>query len=71
MKTSQESFFSEVDESIKGKTEGSITFEKTFDGMTIHDQGQTGLCWDYAAASSIRKSLLIKIGKQKLFALKV
>ena len=33
--------------------------------MTIHDQGKTGLCWDYAAASSIRKSLLIRIGKQK------
>ena len=35
--------------------------------MTIHNQGQTGLCWDYAAASSIRKSLLLRIGKQKIF----
>ena len=28
-----------------------------------HDQGETHLCWDYAAATSIRKSLRIKIGK--------
>lgn len=29
----------------------------------IHNQSNSGLCWDYAAASSLRQSLRIKIGR--------
>ena len=41
----------------------SITDKKTLTSTRVHDQGKTGLCWDYAASSSVRKSLRIKIGK--------
>merc|ERR1711879_945322 len=34
----------------------------TVTSTRVHDQRDSGLCWDYAASSSVRKSLRIKIG---------
>ena len=48
---------------IKGQTEASKTDKKTVTSTRMHDQGDASLCWDYAAASSIRKSLRVKISE--------
>ena len=48
---------------IQGQFGVSITDQKTLTSTRTHDQGNTHLCWDYAATSSIRHSLRIKIGK--------
>ena len=45
----------------------SITDKKTIISTRAHDQRDSGLCWDYAAASSVRKSLRIKLGKTSFF----
>ena len=57
------SFFSGPNFTIEGKFEASITAEGIVTSSRMHDQGKSGLCWDYSAATSIRKSLRIKIGK--------
>ena len=61
------SFFSDPDFTVEGKFSISVTGKTTVTSTRVHDQGETGLCWDYAAASSIRKSLRIKIGKGFLY----
>ena len=49
---------------IQGQVGVSIvTDQKALTSTRTHDQGDTDLCWDYAATSSIRHSLRIKIGK--------
>ena len=60
-------FFSDRDYTVEGKFGISITDKKTLTSTRIHDQGKTGLCWDYAASSSVRKSLHIKIGQNIIF----
>ena len=39
----------------------------TVSSTRMHDQGETFLPWVYAAASSIRKSLRIRIGKVLIY----
>ena len=56
-------FFSDPGFTVEGKFDISITDKKTVTSTRVHDQGKTGLCWDYAAASSVRKSLRIKLGR--------
>merc|ERR1712131_493514 len=46
---------------VEGKFDISTTDMKTVTLTRVHDQGKTGLCWDYAASSSVRQSLRIKI----------
>ena len=53
---------SDPDFTIEGKLSLSITGKTTITSTRVHDQRESGLCWDYAAASSVRKSLRIKIG---------
>ena len=60
------SFLSDPEFTVEGKFDISITDKKTVPSTRVHDQGDSGLCWDYAAASSIRKSLRIKIGNYLL-----
>ena len=48
---------------IEGQFGVSITDQRTLTSTRTHDQGDKDLCWDYAATSSIRHSLRIKIGK--------
>ena len=55
---------SDADFTVEGQLGISITDKKTVTSTRLHDQGKTGLCWDYAASSSIRKSLRIKIGTE-------
>ena len=56
-------FFSDQDFTVGGKFGISRTDEDSVTGTRLHDQGNTGLCWNYTASSSVRKSLRIKIGK--------
>ena len=58
--------FSDKDFTVEEKLDISITDTKTVTLTRVHDQGKTGLCWDYAASSSVRQSLRIKIGKTML-----
>ena len=53
---------SDPDFTVEGKSGVSITGTTTVTSTRVHDQGKSRLCLDYAAASSIRKSLRIKIG---------
>ena len=48
---------------MKGKFSASVTGGETVSSTRVRDQKETELCWDYAAASSIRKSLRLIIGK--------
>ena len=54
--------FSDADFTVEGKLGISITDKRTVTSTRVHDQGKTGLCWDYSASSSDRKSLRIKLG---------
>ena len=49
--------------SIEGKFSISKTDERTVTLTRVHDQGQSHLCWDYSATSSLRQSLRVKIGE--------
>ena len=53
---------SDADFTVEGQLGISITDKKTVTSTRVHDQGKAGLCWDYAASSSVRKSLRIKLG---------
>ena len=58
---------SDPDFTVEGKNDISITGTATVTSTRVHDQGETGLCWDYAAASSIRKSLRIRLGNYPFY----
>ena len=47
---------------MEGKFEGTTSRRQTDASTHIHDQGKSHLCWAYASADSLLKSLLIKIG---------
>ena len=46
---------------IKGKTR-SRTDPTPVNKTRVRNQGESGLCWDYAASTSIRQSIRIKLG---------
>ena len=55
-------YLSGTDITIEGNFDISVTDTKTVTSTRLHDQRESRLCWDYAASSSIRKSLRIKLG---------
>ena len=61
------SSLSDPEFTVEGKFGISITGKTTVTSTRVHDQHESGLCWDYAAASSVRKSLRMKIGNDPFY----